>query len=46
MLPVMYNNMKRIVQTDRHLMIEIEMNHDARIVRIGDQTSAVESRKA
>jgi hypothetical protein len=37
MLPVMYNNMKRIVQTDRYVMIEIEMNHDARIIRLDSQ---------
>ncbi len=34
MLPVMYNNMKRIVQTDDHVMIQVEMNHDARVVRL------------
>jgi hypothetical protein len=33
-LPVMYNNMKRIVQTDDYVMILNEMNHDARIIRI------------
>ncbi len=35
-LPVMYNNLKRIVQTDNHLIIVNEMNHDARIVRIDE----------
>ena len=30
----MYNNHIRIVQTPDHIMLEIEMNHDARIVRI------------
>ena len=35
-LPVMYNNLKRIVQTDTHVIIINEMNHDARIVRIDD----------
>ncbi len=34
MLPVLYNNLKRIVQTDDHLMILVEMVHDARIVRM------------
>ena len=34
MLPVMYNNLKRIVQTEDTLMILAEMNHDARIIRI------------
>jgi hypothetical protein len=30
----MYNNNVRIVQTPDHVMLEIEMNHDARIVRL------------
>ena len=30
----LYNNLKRIVQTDDHVMILIEMVHDARIVRL------------
>ena len=34
MLPVLYNNLKRIVQTDDHVMILVEMVHDARIVRM------------
>jgi hypothetical protein len=34
MLPVLYNNLKRIVQTDDHVMILIEMVHDARIIRM------------
>ena len=34
MLPVLYNNHKTIVQTADHVMILVEMNHDARIVRI------------
>ncbi len=37
MLPVMYNNMKRIVQTDDYIMILVEMNHDARIIRMNDK---------
>ena len=36
-MPVMYNNMKRIVQTDTHVMILVEMNHDARIIRIDNE---------
>lgn len=32
--PSLYNNYKRIVQTDDHLMILIEMVHDARVVRM------------
>ncbi len=34
MLPALYNNMKRIVQTDEYVMILAEMIHDARIVRL------------
>jgi hypothetical protein len=32
--PSLYNNFKRIVQTDDHVMIMLEMVHDARIVRM------------
>jgi len=32
--PSLYNNYKRIVQTENHIMIQIEMVHDARIVRM------------
>ena len=31
-LPVMYNNFKRLVQTDDHVVIINEMNHDARVI--------------
>ena len=34
MLPVLYNNLKRIVQTKDHVMILVEMVHDARIIRM------------
>jgi len=37
MLPALYNNMKRIVQTPSHVLIFAEMIHDARIVRINSQ---------
>lgn len=37
MLPVMYNNNYQIVQTDDHVMILAEMNHDARIIRFNDE---------
>jgi len=33
-LPVMYNNIKQIVQTQGHVMILNEMVHDARVVRM------------
>ncbi len=34
MLPVLYNNLKKIVQTEDHVMILVEMVHDARIIRM------------
>lgn len=37
MLPGLYNNFKRIVQTDTHVMILLEMVHDARIIRLNDE---------
>ena len=43
--PALYNNFKRIVQTEDHLMILIEMNHDARIVRLGSDHPPKEIRR-
>jgi len=37
MLPVLYNNVKRIVQTDDHVLILVEMVHDARIIRLNSE---------
>ena len=34
MFPVLYNNLKKIVQTEDHVMILVEMVHDARIIRM------------
>ena len=34
MLPVLYNNHIQIVQNKDHVLIHVEMNHDARIVRL------------
>jgi len=34
MLPVLYNNNYRIAQSPGHVLILVEMNHDARIIRI------------
>jgi hypothetical protein len=45
MLPVMYNNLKRIVQTDDHVMILIEMVHDARIIRLNSEHAAPDVEK-
>ena len=36
-IPSLYNNYKRIVQTDTHVMILQEMVHDARIIRIDSE---------
>jgi hypothetical protein len=37
MINVLYNNHYQIVQTPGALMVDVEMNHDARIIRIGDK---------
>ena len=37
MLPVLYNNLKKIVQTEDHVLILVEMVHDARIVRMNQE---------
>jgi hypothetical protein len=42
--PSLYNNFKRIVQTDDHVMILIEMVHDARIVRLDSQHPPADQR--
>ena len=36
-LPVSYNNLKRIVQTEDHVMILIEMVHDVRMIRMNSE---------
>jgi hypothetical protein len=44
MINVLYNNNYQIVQTPDHVMIKVEMNNDARIVRLDDghQPAAME----
>jgi hypothetical protein len=37
MLPVLYNNHYQIVQSPGFVLILVEMNHDARIIRIGEE---------
>ena len=37
MLPILYNNVKTIVQTDTHVMILTEWMHDARIIPLDDE---------
>ena len=44
MLSVLYNNMKRIVQTDDTVVILVEMVHDARIVRMNAEHNPPEIR--
>jgi hypothetical protein len=43
--PSLYNNYKRIVQTADHVMIFIEMVHDARIVRLNSKHVPATTRK-
>ncbi|MGH8188226.1 MAG: hypothetical protein ACREUC_16840, partial [Steroidobacteraceae bacterium] len=45
MLPTMYNSYYQIVQSPGHLVILVEMVHDARIIRIGDQHAAKDIKK-
>ena len=45
MLPSMYNSNYKIVQTPGFVVIEAEMVHDARIIRIGDQHAPASVRK-
>ena len=44
MLSVLYNNMKRIVQTDDTVVILVEMVHDARVVRMNQDHNPPEIR--
>ena len=36
-IPGLYNNFKRIIQTDDHVMILVEMVHDARVIRLNSE---------
>lgn len=45
MLPALYSNHKRIVQTGTHVMILVEMNHDARVIRVNSEHDAPSVRK-
>jgi hypothetical protein len=44
MLPVLYNNHYQIVQSPGHVVILVEMNHNARIVRVGGEHLPTEIR--
>lgn len=44
MLPVLYNNTKRIVQTPDTVVLLTEMNHDARVVRMSGKHAPADQR--
>ena len=44
-MPGLYNNYKRIVQTEDHVMILLEMVHDARIIRLNSDHGSEDNRK-
>lgn len=44
MMPVLYNNVKRIIQTPDTVVIVTEMNHDARIVRMNAEHAPPDQR--
>lgn len=43
-LPVLYNNLKRIIQTEDTVLILNEMNHDVRVVRMNAEHLPAENR--
>ena len=45
MLPSLYNNYMRMVQTEDHVVILLEMVHDARIVRIDSKHGPEEMKR-
>ena len=45
LVPGLYNNFIRIVQTDDHVMILAEMVHDARVIRFADEHDPDDVRK-
>ena len=44
-MPGLYNNFKRIVQTEDHVMILLEMVHDARVIRLNSEHGPATNRK-
>jgi hypothetical protein len=44
-LPGPYNNFKRIIQTEDHIVILLEMVHDARIIRLNSTHTPADHRK-
>jgi len=45
MLPTLYNNYKRITQSEDHVMILVEMVHDVRTVRLNSEHISADIRK-
>jgi hypothetical protein len=41
----LYNNFKRIIQTEDHIMILLEMVHDARIIRMNTQHGSAQNQQ-
>jgi len=44
MLPGLYNNFKRIVQSEDHVVILVEMVHDARVIRLNSEHPSPDTR--
>ncbi|MFV2090348.1 MAG: hypothetical protein ACC642_06820, partial [Pseudomonadales bacterium] len=44
-LPSLYNNYRRIIQTEDHVMILLEMVHDARIIRLNSEHGSADNKK-
>jgi hypothetical protein len=45
MIPSLYNNFNRITQTEDHLVILLEMVHDARVIRLNSEHTTSDFRK-
>lgn len=43
-IPGLYNNFKRIIQTEDHVMILLEMVHDARVIRLDSEHASSDRR--
>lgn len=44
-LPSLYNNFRRIIQTETHVMILLEMVHDARVIRLNSEHGPAGNRR-
>lgn len=45
MMPTLYNNYKRIIQSENHVMILVEMVHDVRTIRLNSEHISQDIRK-